>query len=92
MDRTESLFVRLTICEPFPVTGGVPHRSEARGPFYAAGSRWYSPYTVAELAGRVASAEALRERGWTASVAIVSRENGRDVVVRVAHSASSEAR
>jgi hypothetical protein len=70
-------WIKTTIAEPFPLFfSHVAHPSEgrretAKGPFYAAGSVWWS--SVEHAAHTESRAAFLRERGWTVTVERVFR-------------------
>jgi len=60
--------VRLTIAEPFPVDARTP-----AGPFYAAGSSWWTPYDAPNLAFVEWQAAHIRADGYTVTVEVVER-------------------
>lgn len=72
-------WIKTRIEEPFPVFyGHVGQKNvrcgEAEGPFYAAGSEYFTLYTPQNLAWKESTAEALRANGYTVSVEVIERE------------------
>jgi hypothetical protein len=68
--ESRTKFIRTTIAEPFPVfyshttpTCRRANDPRTEGPFYAAGSEWFEPYSERNLAWKQSSAEHLRRDG-----------------------------
>lgn len=80
MQTSARKFIRTSISEPFPVfyshvnqTCRRANDPRTEGPFYAAGSEWFWPYSEKALVWKRQSAEALRKDGYTVAVDVVER-------------------